>query len=437
MIFAADLHLHSRHSRAVSLEMTLDNIALWARKKGVDLIGTGDCLQPVWLDELENKLVPAEPGLFSLAPKHEQAILDALPASLRRPLRFVLSTEVHCAPAGTAELGGLHHLMYFRSFESARHMHRRLARYGDLNEGRPRLRLTSRQVLKAVLVHGDNCQFAPAHVWNPYFSAFGSQSGAASLDELFGDLAAQVMLAETGLTSTPPMCRRFSPLDQCALFSCSDAHSLENIGRECTRVEIEPGYDALFAALQGRGQGSVIETFKYPLERTRYYRNRCARCQASFEGRRCPRCGSELIVGSHDRLELIADRREPVFPPGSPRFTMLLPLRHVVAELCRCSLESKAVEPHYDRLLREVGHERYALTEATEDELKTGCSPDLARAILWQRSIAPGRLAAEESKCRDDQLSLFRAGTDSRDAHGKKISDEEMETLHADRLGVE
>ena len=292
-------------------------------------------------------------------------------------------------------------------------MHERLARYGDLSEGRPRLNLTSRQLLRAALHHEPGCEFAPAHVWNPFFSAFGSQSGERSLAELFGDDACPVPLAETGLTSTPPMCRRFSPLDACALFSNSDAHSLDNIGRECTRIDIEPGFEALFSTLRGQGPGRVLDTIKFPLERTRYYRNRCVRCQTSFDGQRCPHCGSTLIVGSHDRLESIADRREPVFPAGSAPFAQLLPLRLLIAELCRCGPESKAVSQHYDRLLREVGHERHILTEATEEELRPSAAPEIVRAIIAQRNTPPGRIADATSPSADDQLSLFDVKTDA------------------------
>lgn len=112
--------------------MTLENIAVWARRKGVDLIGTADCLQLSWLDELERKLIETEPGFFTLKPELDRQFQDqpALPSNLRRPLSFVLSTEVHCAPADIPELGGLHHLLYFPSFASARKMHGRLARYG-------------------------------------------------------------------------------------------------------------------------------------------------------------------------------------------------------------------------------------------------------------------------------------------------------------------
>jgi DNA helicase-2/ATP-dependent DNA helicase PcrA len=407
MQFAADLHLHSRHSSAVSPLMTLEAIALWARRKGIDLIGTGDCLQPAWLQNLEEKLVEAEAGLFILAAERDEEILRELPAKLRAPLRFVLSTEVHCAPPGTPDLGGVHHLLYFRSFASARKLQRRLSPLGDLEEGRPRLELTSRQLLEIVGELGEGCLLAPAHVFNPFFATFGTLSGGKTLTETFSELAPHVTLVETGLTSTPPMCRRLSTLDRAALFSSSDAHSLENIGRECTIIECEPDYDALFAALRGGGSGRVLRTIKFPIERTRYYRNRCLECKKSFDGERCPRCGRSLVMGARDRLELVADRREPVFPVDAPSFRMVLPLRDVLAELLGVARQTKSVDAQYFRLLNTLGTERFILMDAPEALLSDGSTPDLARRIVRQRDHPPGRAEVEPVKAAENQMSFF------------------------------
>ncbi len=111
---------------------------------------------------------------------------------------------------------------------------------------------------------------------NPYFSCLGAIERRRTLAESFGDAVPSLLAVETGLTSTPDMCGRVSSLDGLGLFSCSDAHSPENIGRECVILETAPGYDAMFAAIR-TGDG-VRELLKFPLERTRYYRNRCSAC---------------------------------------------------------------------------------------------------------------------------------------------------------------
>src|SRR3954447_9990909 len=92
--YVADLHIHSRFSRACSRDLTLPNLARWARRKGIALLGTGDFTHPAWSDHLRDHLVPAEPGLYRLA--DEDDVTGRLPASLRggAPVRFMLSVEI-------------------------------------------------------------------------------------------------------------------------------------------------------------------------------------------------------------------------------------------------------------------------------------------------------------------------------------------------------
>jgi DNA helicase-2/ATP-dependent DNA helicase PcrA len=407
MRYAADLHLHSRHSAAVSKHMTVETIGRHARIKGIDVIGTGDCLQPEWLTSLESNLLPAEEGWFALRPDLESRIASSLPAILRQPLRFVLSTEVSCAPPGSERLRGIHHLLYFPSFESAHRFRRKVDRHGDLSEGRPALALTSRELLEIAADH--DCEMAPAHVMNPYFSSLGTIENHSTLEELFGDLTSHLLAAETGLTSTPEMCRRLSTLDGLGLFSCSDAHSPENIGRECTILKTEPGFAPMIAALRRGSRPQVLGTLKFPLPRTRYYLNRCPACAQSFEGSRCPKCQGRLVMGSRDRLEHIANRATPDFPPGSPPFRMLLPLRYLLGELCGTNRSSKTVDRIYDLLTTEVGHERFILTKAEPDALTRACPPQIAQAIVNQRRA--GHVFAPPAKGKvetaDLQQSLF------------------------------
>lgn len=390
--------------------MTLRNIGLYARRKGIDVIGTGDCLQTQWLRELEDGLVPAEDGWYTLAPEMDAALLNELPMSLKAPLRFVLSTEVNCAPAGSGEFAGMHQLIYFPSFESVRNFQSILARYGDLTEGRPTVRLSPAQLLSLVCEQEADCQMAPAHVMNPYFSSLGSQMGHRSLDEIFGTDLSRLLAAETGLTSIPPMCRRISSLDSLALFSCSDAHSLENIGRECTILDTEPGYAPMIAALASREGAGLVGTLKVPIQLTRYYLNWCPRCAKSFDRDECPQGHGSLATGSRDWLEQVADRAEPLFGSEPRPYQMLLPLKLLLGALCQQNWKSKDVEKHYDRLLMRIGHERFILTEASPDILASEFTPQLATRITAQREVG---FQGQLSKLRqtvaptDSQMSLL------------------------------
>jgi DNA helicase-2/ATP-dependent DNA helicase PcrA len=412
MEFAADLHLHSRYAGGVSKAMTLPAIAAWAQRKGMDLLGTGDCLQESWLKEIELALEPAEPGLFRLRPETQVQVDRTVPPALRRPLRFVLSTEVHCAPAGTPPLGGIHHLIYFPSLDSVRRLRSRLEPIGDLTDGRPMLGIDSYQLLQAVVEQNDGLKLAPAHVLNPWYASLGTISGARSLETLFRDLTPQLCAVEMGLTSTPAMCGRLSTLDRHALFCCSDAHSLANIGREYLVVDIEPSFDHLFAAIQSSQSPHRRGMVKYPVARARYYPNWCGHCQRGDFAQKCPECGKPLVAGSRDRLEAVADRRLPDQRAEAAHCQQLRPLELLLADLGQCSPKSKAVSRDYDRLVSAVGNERYILTRASAEQLALESTPQIARQIVEQRTATPGSkpvaapLVPANRELGGDQLSL-------------------------------
>lgn len=407
MLWAADLHLHSRYASRVSRAMTLPAIAAMAQRKGLDVIATGDCLQTDWLKEIEATLEPAEPGFLRLRPEVEATLAKQLPPCLRRPLRFVLSTEVCCAPEGTPELGGLHHLIYFPSVESVRRFWARMVSWGDVLDGRPTLGLDSRYLLEAVLKQGDGCRLVPAHLLNPWYSSLGTVSGERTLKSIFGDLASAVTLVEMGQTSTPSMCRRISVLDHCGLLANSDAHSLENLGREYTLVEAAEDFDALFATLEANRCERVCGWVKFPLPWTRYFLNWCSHCEQPFDAQLCPACRRRLVAGARDRLEIVADRRMPLVPPHAPQAQHLLPLAFVLAALMGTTPDSKSVRWHQNRLRDALGNERYILTEAPQEAIADTSTPQLARMIVAQRSklLIPRR--PEQKANHGEQLSLW------------------------------
>jgi len=65
-MYIADLHIHSRYSRATSRDLTPENLDFQARRKGIRVLGTGDFTHPAWRQELKEKLVLEEDGLYRL-----------------------------------------------------------------------------------------------------------------------------------------------------------------------------------------------------------------------------------------------------------------------------------------------------------------------------------------------------------------------------------
>ena len=94
MPFYADLHVHSKYARATSADSDLEHMALWAAKKGVTVLGTGDFTHPAWFKEIREKLVPAEPGLFRLKADLERWCAEQFPAFAQHATRFLLEVEI-------------------------------------------------------------------------------------------------------------------------------------------------------------------------------------------------------------------------------------------------------------------------------------------------------------------------------------------------------
>lgn len=101
-MYIADLHIHSRFSRATSKDGNPENLDLWARRKGIHIVGTGDFTHPEWRRELEEKLEPAEDGLYRL--KEEYRIKDPSVPDDMVP-RFVVTGEISSIYKKTAGCG--------------------------------------------------------------------------------------------------------------------------------------------------------------------------------------------------------------------------------------------------------------------------------------------------------------------------------------------
>jgi len=190
MRFHADLHIHSKYSRATSKDCDLEHLAYWARKKGITVVGTGDFTHPVWLAELKEKLQPAEPGLFRLRDDIARSVDERLPPSCNGPTRFMLSVEISTIYKKGELTRKVHHLVYVPDFAAADRFGARLARIGNIaSDGRPILGLDSRHLLEIVLESSPDAYLVPAHIWTPWFAVLGSRSGFDTVAECYGDLA--------------------------------------------------------------------------------------------------------------------------------------------------------------------------------------------------------------------------------------------------------
>lgn len=298
MSFHADLHVHSKYSRATSRDLDLEHLAWWAARKGIGVVGTGNCVHPAWLAEIKSKLVPIGNGLFRLKPEIEAEVWKTLPPACRAPVRFMLCTEISTIYKKGDKTRKIHHLTYAADLDAVDRLAASLARIGNIaSDGRPILGLDSRDLLEITLQSGPDSYLVPAHIWTPWFAALGSQSGFDSIEECYGDLADHIFAVETGLSSDPAMNWRISFLDRYRLTSNSDAHSPGKLGREATRFTCEPDYFAIRRALEtGDGYGGTVEFFP---EEGKYHMDGHRACGVRLEPKetlaregRCPVCGA-------------------------------------------------------------------------------------------------------------------------------------------------
>jgi DNA helicase II / ATP-dependent DNA helicase PcrA len=400
MSFYADLHLHSRYARATSRNADLVQLAWWARRKGITVLGTGDFTHPAWFGELKEGLVPAEPGLFRLRDELDRAVVERLPPSCRGPLRFLLAVEVSTAFHRDRRARRMHHLLYVPDLEAAAALNDRLGRSGNLTEdGRPTLAMDASELLEATLDSGAGAYLVPAHLWTPWVGVLSATTGFDSIEACYGELTRHIFAVETGLSADPPMNWRVSGLDRFRAVSYSDAHAPSRLGREATELASELDYFAIRRALEtGEGFQGTVELFP---EEGRYHLSGHRRCGVRLEpaearkvGMRCPVCGKRLTMGVLQRVEDLADRPEGARPDGAAGCRSLIALPELVAEVKGVGPTSKTVRRTVDAMIERLGPELPILERLPLDAIDEAGFPAEAEAVGMVRrgqvELTPG-----------------------------------------------
>ena len=318
MRLVADLHVHSRYSRATSREADLNGFHRWARVKGIDIVGTGDFTHPQWFRELTESLVERD-GLYVLKdPPRDSPLENAAPAD--RDVRFLLTTEISSIYRKHGVVRKVHSLIGVPALDDARRLSEKLSRIGNIaSDGRPILGLDPKDLLSLLLEINEDSFLIPAHIWTPWFSIFGSKSGFDRIEDCFEELTPRIFALETGLSSDPAMNWRWSALDRYRLVSNSDAHSPPNLGREANLLDTEPTWRGVTDALRtGRG---FLGTCEFYPEEGKYHLDGHRKCGICWEPARsreaggiCPVCGTPLTIGVLSRVMALADRAAPAQP---------------------------------------------------------------------------------------------------------------------------
>lgn len=414
MQIVADLHSHSRYSRAVSPRMNLDEVALWSAKKGIDLVATGDWNHPLWLKEIREKLEETAEGIFRLRD-------DTFDYS--RKVNFLLSTELATAYTEGGRGRKAHHLIFSPSFETSEKIVKELQRRGFnlMYDGRPILGISCRNLLELILAIDERCLMIPAHAWTPWFGIFGSKSGFDSLGECFGDLEKYIYGVETGLSSDPVMNWGIKKLAGKSILSFSDAHSAPKLGREATvftlnvkrqalnseKLNVESlkfNYDDLADAIKQKPDGKlkIGYTIEFFPEEGKYHWTGHRDCGIKYspkevkeKGITCPVCTGALTVGVENRvldlsykdfyedLALLPNKVGTTFVYDKEKsrtpFVSLIPLLEVLLETNSNSPTKASFE--YEKLTSTFASEFDILLRKSYEQINASGGVKLAQAI--------------------------------------------------------
>lgn len=428
MKFYADVHIHSHYSRATSKNLDLEHLALWAQLKGINVVGTGDFVHPLWLKELKVKLEPAEPGLFKLKKEFATKTARELPGKCQSQVRFLLSCEISNIYKRMDKVRKVHNLLFAPSFEAVDKIQSELSKIGNISsDGRPILGLDSRDLLEITLNSDPFSYLVPAHIWTPWFSALGSKGGFDKMTDCFADLSKYIFAVETGLSSDPLMNWRLGQLDPYVLISNSDAHSPQKLAREATIYDTEFSYFGIYRALSERSDPGLVGTLEFFPEEGKYHYDGHSVCKQRLHPEEtiknhglCPACGKPVVVGVMSRVEQLADYPQGRKSPNRRPYDSLIPLPEIIADAKGMGVNSQGVQKIFFEMLYKLGNEISILREFSLAEISRASTELIAEGIGRMRQgkveIAPGydgeygviKVFTEQKRLEPkEQLTLF------------------------------
>lgn len=425
MDYVADLHLHSRYSRAVSQEMNLHTMSRYAQKKGLDILTTGDWTHPLWLREIKSQLVETKEGLYSLkSQQHDE-----------KKIYFLLSVEIASIFSQGGKSRRIHNLIFAPNFETAEKINQELLKRGVnlSSDGRPIIGMSSKQLLQLILEIDERSLLIPAHIWTPWFGLFGANSGFDSIEESFEELSPYIYGIETGLSSDPEMNWSMKELDTRSILSFSDAHSPAKMGREATVFRLSDlSYSAIREAIMEPNKTydlrlknkerkeveelhKVLYTIEFYPEEGKYHYNGHRNCnvyqtpeETKEKGEICPVCKRRITVGVMQRVQDLTNETAHGIVKSNadglqwftdrtgkhPPFVKMVPLNEIIAESFASSVSTIKVKAMFDKLCEDFGSEIAVLLKTSIADIEKSAGEKIAEGVKKVREgnivIQPG-----------------------------------------------
>ena len=386
-IFNADLHIHSPHSIAVSKSLNLDTMVETCKKKGLHILGTGDVLQPDWLNYLENNLKRNKDGVFTY-----------------KEVSFILQTEIE-------DKESIHELIFFPDFKTVKEFQKKIIPYSknvlDDWGGRPRVNLSPVELVELVLESGG--LIGPAHAFTP-FKAIFRQNKFESLEQCYQNTIKHVKFIELGLSANTDLADRLECLQHVTFLSNSDAHSESplSLGREFNRFDIDnPSFEEINLAINRKDNRKITLNVGLHPKLGKYYNMFCNKCRrrvifkktntrasnifnqytisdnfiiyfsaepkkaknvyinmVSKEKAICPACKEQskknvkIKLGVNERINIISSYKEPNHPKHRPFYINAIQLVNIIRAVKGIkSATSKTVLNTYQKIIEQLGSE--------------------------------------------------------------------------------
>ncbi|MFC1728554.1 endonuclease Q family protein [Nanoarchaeota archaeon] len=375
MQIIGDLHIHSKYSRGCSTNLDINNLEKYARVKGVDLLGTGDFTHPKWIEEL--KKLREEDGIL----KTESGF------------PFVCQTELSLIYSQDGKGRRVHNVVLAPNLEVVDQITDELKKRGRVDyDGRPIFKIPCPEFVEMLNQISPDIEVIPAHIWTPWFSMFGENSGFNTVKDCFQDKTNKIHALETGMSSDPAMNWRLSQLDKFNLVSFSDLHSFWpwRIGREATEIDLKKlTYKNILNAIRDSG---ITRTIEVDPNYGKYHLTGHRKCNVCLEPKEsvklndvCPVCKKKLTVGVLERVEELADREEGYVDKNRPGFITLIPLSEIIAHLYGFGVATKKVWDVYNQLIDAFKSEFNIMLNVSKEELAKVVDERLADAIINNR----------------------------------------------------
>jgi len=359
----------------------------YAKIKGVGLMGTGDFQHPKWQPEIKEHLTEDDTGILRT----------------KNNFPFMLTSEISLIYSQGGKGRKVHNVIFAKSFEIAAQVSDTLLKYGRIDyDGRPIFGMNCPEFVEIMKSVDKDIEIIPAHVWTPWFSMFGSNSGFDTVKDCFQEKTKEIHAIETGLSSDPEMNWRLSQLDNFSIVSFSDSHSFWpwRLGRESTVFDLnELTYDNIIKAIKTKE--GLKETIEVDPGYGKYHYDGHRNCNVSLSpsdsnkiNKMCPRCGKPLTIGVENRVEELADRPMGYKPENAVPYKKYIPLSDIISAVIGKAVATKSVWSEYNKLVGKLGSEYDIIRKVPEQELAKYVDKRIVDAIIKNRNqkikVIPG-----------------------------------------------